>query len=65
MCPIAGAYTEFVPVVHIVGYPTEVAQHGPNIMHQSLGEIGDGKCEWVQQDPETFQTADTAACYRV
>jgi pyruvate decarboxylase len=45
MCPIAGAYTEFVPVVHIVGYPTEVAQHGRNIMHHSLGEVGDGKFE--------------------
>lgn len=45
MCPIAGAYTEFVPVVHIVGYPTEAAQHGKNIMHHSLGEVGDGKFE--------------------
>ncbi|TVY83891.1 Pyruvate decarboxylase [Lachnellula suecica] len=43
MCPIAGSYTEFVPVVHIVGYPTEAAQHGKNIMHHSLGEVGDGK----------------------
>ncbi|KAN0110591.1 putative pyruvate decarboxylase [Hyaloscypha variabilis] len=43
MCGIAGAYTEFVPVVHIVGYPTEAAQHGKNIMHHSLGEVGDGK----------------------
>jgi pyruvate decarboxylase len=45
MCGIAGAYTEFVPVVHIVGYPTEAAQHGKNIMHHSLGEVGDGKFE--------------------
>jgi pyruvate decarboxylase len=45
MCPIAGAYTEFVPVVHIVGYPTEAAQRGSNIMHHSLGEVGDGKFE--------------------
>ncbi|KUJ13706.1 putative pyruvate decarboxylase [Mollisia scopiformis] len=43
MCGIAGAYCEFVPVVHIVGYPTEAAQHGRNIMHHSLGEVGDGK----------------------
>jgi pyruvate decarboxylase len=47
MCGIAGAYTEFVPVVHIVGYPTEAAQHGKNIMHHSLGEVGDGKFEYV------------------
>ena len=45
MCPIAGCYTEFVPVVHIVGYPTESAQKGNNIMHHSLGEVGDGKFE--------------------
>jgi pyruvate decarboxylase len=45
MCGIAGAYTEFVPIVHIVGYPTEAAQHGKNIMHHSLGEVGDGKFE--------------------
>jgi TPP-dependent 2-oxoacid decarboxylase len=45
ICGIAGAYTEFVPVVHIVGYPTEAAQHGKNIMHHSLGEVGDGKFE--------------------
>ena len=45
MCPIAGAYAEFVPVVHIVGYPTEAAQHGRNVMHHSLGEVGDGKFE--------------------
>lgn len=45
MCPIAGCYAEFVPVVHIVGYPTEAAQKGNNIMHHSLGEVGDGKFE--------------------
>jgi len=45
LCGIAGAYTEFVPVVHIVGYPTEAAMHGKNIMHHSLGEVGDGKFE--------------------
>jgi pyruvate decarboxylase len=45
MCSIAGCYTEFVPVVHIVGYPTESAQKGNNVMHHSLGEVGDGKFE--------------------
>jgi pyruvate decarboxylase len=45
ICPIAGCYTEFVPVVHIVGYPTESAQQGNNIMHHTLGEVGDGKFE--------------------
>jgi hypothetical protein len=56
MCAIAGAYTEFVPIVHIVGYPTEAAQHGKNIMHHSLGEVGDGKFEWVEPRFSCFRT---------
>lgn len=58
MCAIAGAYCEFVPVVHIVGYPTEAAMHGRNIMHHSLGEVGDGKFEFVIPSPFLFWGGD-------
>lgn len=36
-CGMAGQYAEFVPVVHIVGYPTVAAQRKKAIMHHSLG----------------------------
>ncbi|KAF5640059.1 pyruvate decarboxylase [Fusarium tjaetaba] len=36
-CGMAGHYAEFVPVVHIVGYPTVDAVHNKRIMHHSLG----------------------------
>jgi pyruvate decarboxylase len=38
LCGIAGAYTEFVPVVHIVGYPSVTAQRKHMILHHTLGE---------------------------
>jgi len=59
MCGIAGAYTEFVPVVHIVGYPTEAAQHGKNIMHHSLGEVGDGKFDIFHEMSKHITCATT------
>jgi pyruvate decarboxylase len=34
---IAGSYSEFVPVVHIVGYPTTTAQKGGLLLHHTLG----------------------------
>ncbi|KAL2063135.1 hypothetical protein VTL71DRAFT_6207 [Oculimacula yallundae] len=37
-CGMAGQYAEFVPVVHIVGYPTVAAQNKKAIMHHSLGD---------------------------
>jgi len=43
-CGMAGQYCEFVPVVHIVGYPTVAAQRTQAIMHHSLG---DGRFEYV------------------
>ena len=36
-CGMAGHYTEFVPVCHIVGYPGVPAQNAHKIMHHSLG----------------------------
>ncbi|KAJ9138177.1 pyruvate decarboxylase [Pleurostoma richardsiae] len=38
LCGIAGAYTEFVPVIHIVGYPSVKAQREHAILHHTLGE---------------------------
>lgn len=37
-CGMAGQYCEYVPVVHIVGYPTVAAQASQAIMHHSLGD---------------------------
>lgn len=34
---IAGAYSEFVPVVHIVGYPSTISQRNGAILHHTLG----------------------------
>ncbi|KAF4338011.1 pyruvate decarboxylase [Fusarium beomiforme] len=36
-CGMAGHYAEFVPVVHIVGYPAVDAVRNKEIMHHSLG----------------------------
>ena len=34
---VAGAYSEFVPIVHIVGYPTTAAQKDGMLLHHTLG----------------------------
>ncbi|OCL12905.1 pyruvate decarboxylase [Glonium stellatum] len=34
---IAGAYSEYVPIVHIVGYPSTVAQKDGMLLHHTLG----------------------------
>jgi pyruvate decarboxylase len=34
---IAGAFSEFVPIVHIVGYPSTVSQRNGAILHHTLG----------------------------
>ncbi|KAF2399745.1 pyruvate decarboxylase [Trichodelitschia bisporula] len=34
---IAGAYSEYVPVVHIVGYPSTVSQRNGMLLHHTLG----------------------------
>ncbi|CAK7199403.1 Pyruvate decarboxylase 1 [Sporothrix eucalyptigena] len=38
LCGIGGAYCEFVPVVHIVGYPTTASQQSGRILHHTLGD---------------------------
>lgn len=35
---IAGAYAEYVPIVHIVGLPTTIVQANQSIVHHSLGD---------------------------
>ncbi|RFU72525.1 pyruvate decarboxylase [Trichoderma arundinaceum] len=39
LCGIAGSYTEFVPVVHIVGYPKSAVQASGKIVHHTLGDL--------------------------
>jgi len=34
---IAGAYSEYVPIVHIVGYPSTVSQRNGALLHHTLG----------------------------
>ena len=34
---IAGAYSEFVPIIHIVGYPTTRSQKDGMLLHHTLG----------------------------
>jgi pyruvate decarboxylase len=34
---IAGAYSEYVPIVHIVGYPSTVSQKNGALLHHTLG----------------------------
>lgn len=39
LCGIGGAFCEFVPVLHIVGYPTHQAQASGKILHHTLGDL--------------------------
>ncbi|KAL6707338.1 hypothetical protein ACN47E_004117 [Coniothyrium glycines] len=34
---LAGAYSEFVPIVHIVGYPSTISQKNGALLHHTLG----------------------------
>ncbi|KAK0716664.1 thiamine diphosphate-binding protein [Apiosordaria backusii] len=46
LCGLGGSYSEFVPVLHIVGYPTTPAQKSGKILHHRLG---DGKFDHYQR----------------
>lgn len=37
LCGLAGSYTEFVPVIHIVGYPSMKSQREHALLHHTLG----------------------------
>ncbi|KAI9741999.1 MAG: hypothetical protein M1834_000388 [Cirrosporium novae-zelandiae] len=39
VCGVAGSYCEFVPIVHIVGYPSLEQQKGTGILHHTLGDL--------------------------
>lgn len=37
-CGVAGQYAEYVPAVHIIGYPGVAAMKAGAIMHHTLGD---------------------------
>lgn len=37
-CGVAGQYAEYVPAVHIIGYPSTSAMKAGLIMHHTLGD---------------------------
>ena len=39
ICGLGGAYCEFIPVAHIVGYPTKAAKESGKILHHTLGDL--------------------------
>ncbi|KAK1984746.1 thiamine diphosphate-binding protein [Colletotrichum cereale] len=39
LCGIGGSFCENVPVLHIVGYPTRLAQASGEILHHTLGDL--------------------------
>lgn len=53
---MAGQYAEFVPVVHIVGYPTVSAVRNKAIMHHSLGN---GKFDMYENMAKHIMAATT------
>jgi pyruvate decarboxylase len=59
-CGMAGQYTEFVPVVHIVGYPTVDAVRSKKIMHHSLG---DGKFDMYESMAKAITAATVVINY--
>ncbi|KAI0126055.1 thiamine diphosphate-binding protein [Xylariales sp. AK1849] len=38
LCGIGGSFTEFVPVLHIVGYPNDAVKKSGKIYHHTLGD---------------------------
>jgi TPP-dependent 2-oxoacid decarboxylase len=38
LCGVGGSFTEFVPVIHIVGYPNDAIQESGKIFHHTLGD---------------------------
>ncbi|KAH7188107.1 thiamine diphosphate-binding protein [Fusarium flagelliforme] len=54
-CGMAGQYAEYVPIVHIVGYPAVEAVRAKKIMHHSLGDGRFGMYESMAKNI----TADT------
>ncbi|EGU83629.1 hypothetical protein FOXB_05877 [Fusarium oxysporum f. sp. conglutinans Fo5176] len=59
-CGMAGHYAEFVPVVHIVGYPTVDAVRNKRIMHHSLGN---GKFDMYENMAKNITAATVVINY--
>jgi pyruvate decarboxylase len=59
-CGMAGHYAEFVPVVHIVGYPTVDAVRSQKIMHHSLG---DGRFDMYESMAKAITAATVVINY--
>ncbi|TXC03052.1 hypothetical protein FocTR4_00015418 [Fusarium oxysporum f. sp. cubense] len=59
-CGMAGQYAEFVPVVHIVGYPTVDAVRNRRIMHHSLGN---GKFDMYENMAKNITAATVVINY--
>ncbi|KAF4957014.1 hypothetical protein FGADI_3427 [Fusarium gaditjirri] len=59
-CGMAGHYVEFVPVVHIVGYPTVDAVRNKRIMHHSLGN---GKFDMYENMAKNITAATVVINY--
>ncbi|CZR44631.1 putative PDC1-Pyruvate decarboxylase, isozyme 1 [Fusarium proliferatum ET1] len=59
-CGMAGHYAEFVPVVHIVGYPAVDAVRNKRIMHHSLGN---GKFDMYENMAKNITAATVVINY--
>ncbi|EWG48950.1 pyruvate decarboxylase [Fusarium verticillioides 7600] len=59
-CGMAGHYAEFVPVVHIFGYPTIDAVPNKRIMHHSLGN---GKFDMYENMAKNITAATVVINY--
>jgi pyruvate decarboxylase len=59
-CGMAGHYAEFVPVVHIVGYPAVDAVRNKKIMHHSLGN---GKFDMYENMAKNITAATAVINY--
>ncbi|MCJ1384431.1 hypothetical protein MMC17_007547 [Xylographa soralifera] len=56
LCGIAGAYCEFVPVAHIVGYPSVKFQNEHAVLHHT---VGDGRYELYHEMSKQISCATT------
>lgn len=64
---IAGSYTEYLPVIHVVGAPCLGAQRRGELMHHTLGDGDFGHFSRMAQEVTVAQASLTAenACYEI
>ncbi|KAJ5613930.1 hypothetical protein N7528_007584 [Penicillium herquei] len=60
-CAMAGQYAEYVPVVHVVGYPSTLGMNAKRIMHHSLGDGNFGMYQKMVQHITVANTVLTDA----